>query len=146
MTSQDKKRWLQRYRDIDDDIAMLLEERAVWMDRATKITPGVGGVGGGGSERGSMESAAVKLAEISADIDRRLGEASAMRREIRECVRRVRDPRLRRLLRLHYFNGLTFEEVADRMHYSWRWIIKLHGRALEALPVKEDMEVHIDPW
>ena len=68
MTNQEKKRWLQQYRDIDDEIAALLEERAVWMDRATKITPGNGGVGGGGSERGSMESAAVKVAEIISSI------------------------------------------------------------------------------
>lgn len=146
MTNQEKKRWMMRYRDIDDEIAALLEERAMWMDRATKITAGIGGVSGGGSERGSMESAAVKIAEISEDIDRRIGEATGLRREIRECIGRVKDPRLRRLLRLHYINGLTFEEVADRMHYSWRWVVKLHGQALSELPVKEDMVVHIGPW
>lgn len=147
MTSQEKKQYLRRYRDIDDDIAQLLEERAVWMARATKITQSAEGMsGGGGAERGAMESAALKIAEISSEIDERIGRAAVMRREIRECISRVGDQRYRRLLRLHYINGYTFEEVADRMHYTWRWVVKLHGRALEQLHPKEDMAVHIDPW
>ena len=146
MTNQEKKRYLLRYQDIDDEIAALIEERAVWRERATKITASTGGTKGGGSEQRTMENAAIKCAQISTEIDRKISEAAAARREIRSCINRVRDPRFRRLLRLHYISGLTFEEVAERMHYSCRWILKLHGQALADLPAKEDMVVHVDPW
>lgn len=145
MTNQEKKQYLRRYRDIDDELDQLIEERADWMDRATKITVSASGMPGGGSERGSMESAVLKIAEIQREIDAKIGQANAARKEIRGCINDVRDPRLRRLLRLHYINGLTFEEVADRMHYSLRWVFKLHGMALSEVRVKKDIAVHIDP-
>lgn len=136
MTNQEKKQWLLRYRDEDADIDSLIEERAVWMDRATKITTGVGGVAGGGDERGAMESAALRIAEIGSELDERIRRQNEVRREIRSAIARVKDPTLRSLLRLRYINGLRFEQIADLLHYSVRWTIRLHGRALDAVGVK----------
>jgi len=43
------------------------------------------------------------------------------------------DERSRTVLRLRYLHGLDWADVADRMFYSLRWVMKLHRRALERL-------------
>lgn len=45
----------------------------------------------------------------------------------------VLDPRARTLIRLHYIQGLTWENVCVEMGYSWRQIHRIHSKALEAL-------------
>lgn len=136
MTNQEKKACLGRYREISSELDALIEEREEWLNRATRITPTMSGIPGGGSERGSMESSALKLAEIDQEIDALLRRSNDMRRQIRASINAVPDARLRQVLRLHYINGFTFEQIAERMHYSWRWVIKLHGRALSQVRVK----------
>ena len=37
------------------------------------------------------------------------------------------------LMRLKYIDGLTWEEVAVKLNYSWRWVHKLHSRALQKI-------------
>lgn len=41
--------------------------------------------------------------------------------------------RERTLLRLYYIEGLTWEQVAVEMNYSWRQIHRIHGEALAVL-------------
>lgn len=43
------------------------------------------------------------------------------------------DPRERTLLRLHYTQGLTWEDVCHVMSYSWRQVHRIHDKALEKL-------------
>ena len=43
------------------------------------------------------------------------------------------DPRERHLVRLHYIDGKTWEQVAVEMGYSWRQVHRIHGEALEKL-------------
>lgn len=43
----------------------------------------------------------------------------------------------RRLLRLRYIDGLTWEEVCVRMDYSWRQVHRRHAQALEKLKEKK---------
>lgn len=47
------------------------------------------------------------------------------------------EPRERRLVRLHYIDGLTWEQVAVEMDYSWRQVHRIHGDALEKLKEEE---------
>lgn len=51
---------------------------------------------------------------------------------IESAIERL-DPRERTLIRLYYINGLTWEQVAVEMSYSWRQVHNIHGKALEQL-------------
>ena len=42
-------------------------------------------------------------------------------------------PRERRLVRLHYVDGMNWEQVAVEMDYSWRQVHRIHSSALEKL-------------
>ena len=136
MTNREKKDVLNRYREIRTELDALHEERREWMDRATRITPAMNGMPGGGSERGALENNAIKLVEIERDIDAQIRQGYAVIREIRAAINAVPDPTLRSLLRMHYINGLRFESIAERLHYSVRWTLRLHRRALDLVDVE----------
>ena len=51
------------------------------------------------------------------------------------------EPRERRLIRLYYMDGLTWEKVAVAMDYSWRQVHRIHGEALEKL--REEEAAHV---
>lgn len=46
-------------------------------------------------------------------------------------------PRERHLIRLHYIDGRTWEQVAVEMGYSWRQVHRIHGDALKKLKEEE---------
>lgn len=52
--------------------------------------------------------------------------------EVEEAIL-VLEPRERTLIRLYYLEGLTWEQVAVKMSYSWRQVHRIHGKTLEIL-------------
>lgn len=62
----------------------------------------------------------------------KIAELEAQMLEIERAIE-VLEPRERTLIRLHYFQGLTWEQVAVEMCYVWRHIHRIHAAALEAL-------------
>ena len=47
-------------------------------------------------------------------------------------------PTQRLLVRLHYFDGLTWEQVAVEIDYSWSQTHRIHSAALKRLKEEED--------
>ena len=84
----------------------------------------------GTKEHSLMESALVKMidleAEINADIDRLVD----LKREILAIINSVHPAEYQLVLEMRYLNFMTWEEIADRMSYSWRNVHYVHGKAL----------------
>ena len=133
MTAREKKAALRRYREAESEIDSLLRERERWQARALRITPVLTGMPRGGGDGRALERAAVHVADIEAEIDRAVARAQEERARIRAAIDRVPDSRMRDVLRYRYLDGLIFETIADRMHYSLRQTYSLHGYALDAL-------------
>lgn len=86
-----------------------------------------------GSRPGSaVEDAALRQADLLARYRQKVAEWSQALEEIEAAIETL-EPRERTLIRLHYAQGLTWEEVCVAMSYSWRQIHRIHSRALEAL-------------
>ena len=45
----------------------------------------------------------------------------------------IADERCRKVMKLHYIEGLTLEETADKMFYSRNTIIRIHKKGLDAV-------------
>lgn len=69
------------------------------------------------------------LAKMYAD---KLVELYAAKLAIENAIETL-EPRERRLVRLYYIDGLTWEQVCVEMHYSWNHIHRLHRAVLEKL-------------
>lgn len=73
---------------------------------------------------------AAEVDELLSDVIRLRTEAVKAYRQIIKDIEAVDDMAERELMRLRYINGMTWSQIADKMHYSDRWVLVLHGRAL----------------
>lgn len=139
MTSQEKKEILLQYRRVVREVQDLETEIQRWRSRAEQMTAGYGPTPSGGGDGRSLEHTVAHIDDLTRQLDQRLDRLVTLRREIGRAIDSVPDARLRELLRLRYIEGLSFEQIAVRMNYSWRQVIRLHGAALSQVV----MECHI---
>lgn len=133
MTNQEKKIWLLQYRRLDDRIDRLEKEKSRWIERATKMSAPSDGMPRGSGVSDTVGQAVAKIADLQAEINREIDRLVDLRRQMETAIGTVEDPLLRELLERRYIDGDTFEEIAVGMHYSWRNILRKHGKALSAI-------------
>ncbi len=125
-----KIRYLSRYRRLNERIDRLLEEQSRWREMALKITPVLSQTPGGGESGSPIERPMDKVLEIDAEINREIDELQTVRQEIRAALNQLEDENLKLLMEYRYIDGLTWEQIAEKMDYSRQWVTSLHGTAL----------------
>ena len=135
MTNQEKKEYLRRYRESELEIKRLQDELIRCQALATKITPTISDTPGGhGGDR--LQAAVDRIAEIELQIDVEIGIWKQLRSDILDAISAVEDYRLRNILSSRYIRGDKWEQIAVDMHYDYRHITRLHGKALTALQIE----------
>lgn len=149
-TSQQKKKWLQGYRELTRDIERIdrritscLGEIDSIRATAEKSTTILTGMPGGGGFRGP-EDMWIKLIDLSNEVNLLVDKYVDERRDA-ECklagivaaINGIDDGALRALLLKRYVDCSTFEQIAVDMGYCIMQIWRLHGKALERLEVIE---------
>lgn len=124
------KEWLMRAWKIDREVNALFEAQKAAYDRLTSATAACGNVPVSSTKDPHIYDSYVELANKLND---RIDELCAVKAEITELIGRLDDPRLRTLLTARYISCLTFEQIASEMHYSGRWVLRLHRKALEKI-------------
>lgn len=136
MTNAEKTAYLSQYRAIDRRIERLLDERREWAARAAAVSATCSGMPNASKRRGGgdwVSSCVERMLLIEEEIDAQVTRLVCLRRTIELYIETVPDERQRDLLRYRYIDGLTWERVADAMHYSTMQISRLHAKALAAL-------------
>ncbi|MDD7042375.1 MAG: hypothetical protein PUI40_10545 [Oscillospiraceae bacterium] len=130
MTSQEKKEFLSRYLEILAEEKDIREEIAYWESKAQKVTASWSAVPSGGKGSDKVQMGAIKIAELRESLMDKINHLVAVRIEIERAIGTVQDDTQRRLLRRKYINGLTLEQIAVEMHYSYVHTCRIHGYAL----------------
>ena len=125
-----KIRYLSRYRRLNERIDRLLEEQYRWKCLAMKVTQNFSPTPGGGESGSPIERPMDKVDELERKITQAIDELADIRMEIEAVLGQLEDDTLRKLMEYRYIDGLTWEQVAEKMHYSWRHTCRLHGEAL----------------
>lgn len=133
MTNQEKKEYLLGYQYLNQRINRLLLEQQQWRELATRVSPNLSGMPRGGG-RGGAQGAISKIVDLETEINAEIDKLVEKRKEIEGIIRAVEDNILRTLLEYRYINGKKWEEIALMMGYDYRYILKIHGKALSALP------------
>ena len=128
-----KIRYLSRYRRLNERIDRLLEEQSRWREMALKITPTLSQTPGGGESGSPIERPMDKVLEIDVEINREIDELQIVRQEIRAALNQLEDENLKLLMEYRYIDGLTWEQIAVKMNYSYMQICRLHGKALRTI-------------
>ena len=133
------KRRLNSYKDMRDEYRQLMDElqqlEAV-MDSPSgpnydgmPKSPGVGN---------PVERMVIKHLELVDRYKAQLSKLAAAQLAIEEMIENL-EPTERRLARFRYIDGLNWDDVCERMNYSWRQTHRIHGKMLDKL-VAQEME------
>lgn len=91
--------------------------------------------GGSGPSDPVAEMAGKHIA-LREDYARTVAKLTEQMAEIERAIAPL-EPRERTIIRLHYFQGLTWEQVAVETNYTWRHVHRIHGAAIEKLQGKK---------
>lgn len=129
------KEWLSRATNIEKEIGRLLRERRAAWDRAVSVTSRLNANNVSGTKDPHKYDTLVAYENL---IDQKVDELYAIKQEIMAAINNVQDSTLRALLTERYINGKKWEQIAVDLNYSWRQIIRLHGRALQEITIPKD--------
>ena len=83
------------------------------------------------------------LSDLMAKLDKEFSrlfkqqkKAVAIRQEIEACINVLEKEKERMVLWLRYIKFYSWEKVAVELNYDFKYILKLHGTALEHLKIK----------
>ena len=133
------KEFLRRAREVDRRVDEATEraERLREKLEAGRMSSLTGMPRGGGAD---WTETADKLIELERVVNARTRELVRWKLAAIDAIRAVEEPRLSEVLELYYIDGLTWEQVAQRMGLDVRWVYRLHGRALMMVKVPEGVE------
>lgn len=80
-----------------------------------------------------MEDTITKMIDMEEEIETALEQLIDLKQEISTLVKCVSNPELQALLELRYLCYMTWEEIAEELHYDPRHIRRLHGQALSQI-------------
>ena len=133
MTNQEKKKWLLEYRKLEQNIERDMEELQRLESRAEKITSMVSDMPKGGNQGDRLQLAVDRICELKVSLKQRIDAAVEKRKEIETVIETLEDKTLQLLLRYRYIDGMTWEQIAVKMDYCWRQVVRLHGSALSKI-------------
>ena len=130
------KDYLMQCRQIEEQILQIDAEIQSLRDEQILLrSPWPDGQPHGTGKSDPVGNQAAKIADQIQKLEikqlKKRGELWLKRAEIIETIGLVQDEVLNRLLWLRYVQGVSFEEVAVDMHYSYRHVTRLHGEALQ---------------
>lgn len=126
----DCEQLLSGYRDNIAEIERLESELKRWRSRAELVGVNIERVGGKSGKRERPEDVLVDLQDLLLSA---LVAAAATRKQIASVFGSVTDDRLKLLLQYRYVDCMTWEQVADKLNLDYRWTLRLHQRALDAI-------------
>ena len=121
------KEFLGRARRIDRRVEETRERLARTRSQLEGRVSRLSGAPGG---RRRWDDRADDMIDLEARLEEQLREMCGVKLEVMDAIGRVKDPVCREVLELYYLDGLSWAQVADRMHYSVRNVQILHGKAL----------------
>lgn len=131
MTAKEAKAYLMQYRQAAARLHAISDHIAELRSTAEQLRTEDG-------HRIALDRAVAELVDASENAAAEVAQLCRLEAEIACTIDRLSEP-YRTLLFERYINGKTWEQVAVDMHYSYRGVTKMHGRALQA--VKECIEV-----
>lgn len=139
MTYEEKVRWLWRYRDALKLEVELRQELEAQRARSCKTTAALTGMPGGGGDGQALPRAVESIVAAQQELQAQINLCGATRREVVAALDQVTDARDHEILRRRYLLGQRFEEIAVDMMLEYRWVRRLHKRAVNILTLESPL-------
>lgn len=87
----------------------------------------------GTGERSKVEKYILELWDVHNELQQEIARLMKKSREAEKLIQTLADERHRAVLELRYLCAMTWEEIAQKTHFTVRWAHKLHKEALDTL-------------
>ncbi|MBU5419982.1 DUF1492 domain-containing protein [Acetanaerobacterium sp. MSJ-12] len=135
MTDENREKvlWLSRYRKLGKRVDQKCEELSQWRSRSEKVTSSFSDGPKGGEEGNRLEETVERIIAIEEELNREIDEMVDIRKEIQAAISSLEDCTLEALMEMRYLGGRSWEEIAVALSYNYRWILRLHKKAIGKL-------------
>lgn len=132
---EQKKEYLRSYRKTRAEAKAIQE--TINELRLNKMCPSMGAQDGMPKGNGSSDLSgyAARLDELERKLREKQDKSVRLMGEITDSIAKMEDVTERTLLRYRYICGYTWEQIAEEMECSVRWIHKKHGIALKSFKI-----------
>ncbi|MEG1995927.1 MAG: hypothetical protein RR036_00300 [Oscillospiraceae bacterium] len=133
MTTQE---YLSRANGISVEIKALTIAKQNAKDAATRCSNRISSQPNAHSDVNASEKKYVKFCELSILLDKKIAQLSDVKVQIIAAINTAPDPTLRALLIHRYINAKTWEQIAEYLDKSDKWVrTKMHENALNAVKI-----------
>lgn len=129
MNNEEKKQYLRRYQEAKKRAKRIQEE--IDALRSSETSPV--GLGDGlphGSSTSDLSGYAARWDELVRELEAEKEMQMVTYREIRQQISMVPDPTEQEILSRRYLLEQRWEKISVEMNYDYRYVLKLHGKAL----------------
>lgn len=134
LIADDPKRYLRQAMRLEERIKLKMTRIQHLRDMATKITTNLNGVGGHSGVSDKVGNAAAAIATLTDEIGDDIERLRELNIEIGIAIATmIPDETIRAVIEARYLAGTWWEIIAVEMHYSYRWIMRLHKRGLSMM-------------
>ena len=125
------KEYLQKIKLYDARIENGLQELSALEDMVLRITPVLKqDMVSGSHSQDKLGDTVAKIADLRNQINRDVDVFVDLKKEATAKLARVEKPEYYEILHKRYVEYQSLEQIAVSMNYTYRWIRRLHGRAL----------------
>ena len=130
--------WLNRYRKAVREEQLILDE--IQRLRESRMFPSL--VLDGMPHGSDLSVYAVMVDEQMEKLKEWQLEKVRLYESISDRIRRVEDDNQRALLICRYIKGMSWEDIAVKLNYTWRHVHRIHSQALDGIDLKDVIECH----
>lgn len=87
--------------------------------------------GGGGYAHDKMAGTMARIVDLQAQINEEIDRLVEQKAKAMNMLNSMKNPVHMTILHRRYFLHQSFERIATDMNYTYRWVTRLHGRALQ---------------
>lgn len=137
LSNQDKIKYLKRYVWLNKKIDRKYAEIERWRTMLGKVTAQYTSQpkGGGSIYKSSDINIVDKIVDLEAELNNEIDQLVELKQSIENIIAAVDNDRERMILTYRYIDGQKFEWIASEMSLDWRWMHRLHVRALNKLQI-----------
>ncbi len=130
------KEYLSQAKYLDARINSKIRQVGALNDLATNATSALSGMPRNPNHgRSTMADCVTKIVDLQTEINADIDALVDLKREITRTIKALTDTEYQTILERRYLVFDSWEKIAAGMGYDLRYLLKLHGKALEAVQV-----------
>lgn len=131
-----KKEFLNQYLNAEKEIGIKLDQISRLRELSTKITQTLTPDKVKSNSENRLESSVSKIVDIEREIGTSVDQLERIRLQVESVINSVPNVNQRNVLRLRYISGMKWEQIAVKLNYDYRWVLRLHGKALNKIAIE----------